>query len=56
MATKMDYKIALKDLYSARPDLFALVDVPSMQFVMDDGEGGRVANVVEIPWRHAPGM
>jgi hypothetical protein len=39
MDNKIDYKIALKDLYSARSDSFGLVDVPPMQFVMVDGEG-----------------
>lgn len=35
----MDFKKALKQLYSAPSSEFVLVDVPPMQFVMVDGEG-----------------
>lgn len=36
---KIDFKKALKSLYSPSPKEFALVDVPRMQFVKVDGEG-----------------
>lgn len=52
---KIDFKKTLKDLYLPASNEFALIDVPTMQFVMVDGKGEPAGEVYieALQWLYA---